>query len=247
VRTDYEQLAARYDEDRAKYSVPPDDLIAELLEARPSLCVLDLGCGTGRWVLPQVDAFADRSVAWFGADPSPGMLAEARAKGLDSVVVAPAEGLPFGESTLDYVVSSYCFHHFTDKNRALDEIRRVLTPGGVFRIYNIEPAAAGDSWLYEFFPETVAIDAARFWPPARIAEALEARQFSVDVQLDTALEEVLASEALALAERRVASQLAMLDDAAFSRGLARLREAASTPGTIMESTRALLCLTARRA
>ncbi len=150
------------------------------------------------------------------------------------------------DASVDYVASSFAFHHFSDKERSLDEIRRVLTARGVLCINNIEPAAADRWWLYEFFPEAIAIDAARFWPAPRIGEALQARQFTVDIHLDAGAQEIPAAEALADAERRVVSQLALLDDAAYARGLALLRKAASTAGATVTTTRSQLRLTARR-
>lgn len=209
--------------------------------------MLDLGCGTGRWLAAQHEFFGDSRVALHGADPSAAMLAEARAKGIANLMRARAEDLPLNDATIGYISSSYAFHHFSDKARALGEIARVLTPGGVLRVNNIEPTAAEDWWLYEFFPETVALDAARFWPPTRIAVALEARNFTVEIRLEAGTEEIPAPEALAEAERRVVSQLALLDDAAYGRGLARLRQAAAIPYATVTTTRSRLCLIALKA
>ncbi len=246
MQTDYEQLAGRYDEDRARFSIPRDDVVDELLTTRPCVRVLDLGCGTGTWLAAQHGFFGSR-VWLLGADPSAGMLAEARAKGIVDLARARAEDLPLGPATIDYVASSYSFHHFGDKQRALHEVARVLTPGGVFRLTNVEPTASAGWWVYRCFPETVAIDAARVWPPARIADALEARRFTVEIEVDSDRAEIPASEALAEAERRVVSQLALLDDHAYERGLADLRRAASTPAATVTATAARLHLTARRA
>lgn len=240
ARTDYEHMAARYDEDRARWSVPQDELLA----LRPFVRVIDLGCGTGRWITAQRDPDRDSRVVVVGADPSAAMLGVARAKGIRNIVRARAEDLPFSDGTADYIVCSYAFHQFSDKDQGLDEVVRVLMGGGMFRIHNIEPAAGG-WWLYEFFPEAVAIDALRFWPAARIAEALEARGFVVEVEFESGGDDVAADEALAEAERRVVSQLALLDDDAYSRGLAHLREAAAAPGRTLTSTRSRVCVTAR--
>jgi hypothetical protein len=101
------------------------------------------------------------------------------------------------------------------------------------------------SWLSEFFPETVAIDATRFWPADQIAAELAARGFTVDVQVDSRPVAVASAEAVTDAERRVISQLAALDDAAYQRGLADLRRAAEKCDTFT-GTAATLRVTALR-
>ena len=131
--------------------------------------------------------------------------------------------------------------------RALDEVARLLVPGGRFRVTNIEPTCAEGWWIHELFPETVAIDAARFWAPARLAEALEARDLAVDLRVEGGRVEISAGEALVEAERRVVSELALLDDAAFERGLADLRRLAEDPAATVTETTSRLHLIARRA
>jgi SAM-dependent methyltransferase len=243
LATDYEELAERYDEDRARFGVEPDDIVLEFVASRRAARVLDVGCGTGTWLAAQRQVAPD--ARFCGADPSAGMLAVARRKGLTHLLRAGAERLPLAAAVADYVIANFTFHHW-DKEPALDEIRRVLVPGGVFRLNNIEPFTGSGSWVNEFFPETVAIDAARFWPPDRIADELRVRHFAVDVHVDSRSVETSAAEAVADAERRVISQLATLDDAAYERGLAALRRAAEH-GATFTGTAATLCLTARLA
>lgn len=245
MRTDYELLAERYDEDRARFRVDRDALIAELLTVLPLVQVLDVGCGTGTWLAAQRSEFATKPVVWTGADPSTAMLARASSKGVTNTALARAEELPFASGTFDYVVANFCFHHFDPKDSALDEIHRVLTDTGVFCINNIEPAAAEGHWLYEFFPETLEIDTVRFWPSARIGEALHARGFNVEIVVQSDPAPIAASEALADAERRIISQLAVLDNSAYLAGLARLREVASDGDVTLRTTRSQLRLVAR--
>jgi len=249
VVTDYEQLAARYDEDRAKFSFTRDVVLDELIAANTQVRVVDVGCGTGPWLAGEQEVLGGSPVTLIGADPSPAMLAEARCKALEHLVLARAESLPFADGSVTYLVSSYCFHHFTDKERALDEVARVVEDeGGVFRLSNIEPAVDGDDgWLATFFPGTVAIDAARFWPTERIVAALEARGFVVAVERESERAEIPALDALADAERRVVSQLAVLDDAAYEHGLSRLRDLASLPGATVMATMARVSVIARQA
>ena len=43
-----------------------------------------------------------------------------------------AENLPFENSVFDLVIAKDTLHHFSDSDKALSEISRVLTPGGLF-------------------------------------------------------------------------------------------------------------------
>lgn len=56
-------------------------------------------------------------------------------EGLDgTVLVADAEALPFADAAFDVVYSYGVLHHTPDTRKALDEVRRVLRPGGEARI-----------------------------------------------------------------------------------------------------------------
>lgn len=96
--------------------------------------VLDIGAGTGLLAL----AAAPKVRKVSALDISPAMCGRLRAKvarlprsNID-VLVGNATDLPLGDRSADVVLSNYCFHHVcdADKRRALDEVRRVLRPGG---------------------------------------------------------------------------------------------------------------------
>ncbi|MCA9690443.1 MAG: class I SAM-dependent methyltransferase [Myxococcales bacterium] len=50
------------------------------------------------------------------------------------VLVADAEALPFADASFDIVYSWGVLHHSPDTAKAIDEVRRVLRPGGVARL-----------------------------------------------------------------------------------------------------------------
>ncbi len=65
-------------------------------------------------------------------EPDPDMLAELR-RGLPAVTAMSgrAEAIPLPDASVDAVLAGQAAHWF-DLDRALPEIARVLTPGGVF-------------------------------------------------------------------------------------------------------------------
>ena len=97
--------------------------------------VLDIGCGTGSFVLLIQQQFPDVEVA--GIDPDPKALARAKQKAdLAGASLqlerAFSDVLPYQDSNFDRVFSSLMFHHLEAKEKiaTLAEVRRVLKPGG---------------------------------------------------------------------------------------------------------------------
>jgi SAM-dependent methyltransferase len=92
---------------------------------------LDVGCGGGRYTIAMSRLGAGQVV---GCDISDDGLANARlrAEGLPNVNFekASALDLPFDDESFDFVFSSGVLHHTTDPDRGLDELTRVLRPGG---------------------------------------------------------------------------------------------------------------------
>lgn len=140
--------------------------VSQAAGIRPGQRVLDVACGTGilaREIASRVGA--DGHVA--GIDPSPGMIAVAGR-------IAPkidwregvAESLPFPDGSFDAVVSQFGLMFFTDRQRALREMGRVLVPGGrlavaVFDSLDSMPAYATEVDLLERTAGRQAADALR--------------------------------------------------------------------------------------
>lgn len=107
--------------------------------------VLELGVGSGLNL-----AFYDaaRATHVTGIDPSAPLLDRARPRAAGAKVPvellqASAEQLPFDDAAFDSAVVTYTLCSVSDPRRALDELRRVLVPGG--RLYFAEHGLAKDA------------------------------------------------------------------------------------------------------
>jgi SAM-dependent methyltransferase len=134
-----------------------------LEEALPdSGSVLDIGCGTGRHVVEM----ASRGLRCTGLDLSPHMITLTRAKlertGLsaDLVQANMTEPLPFDDAAFDGVICMFSTIGLVPgsagRAAVVEEIRRVVKPGGVFilhvhnRLHNLF-SAWGRYWLFRTY------------------------------------------------------------------------------------------------
>jgi ubiquinone/menaquinone biosynthesis C-methylase UbiE len=123
------------------------DLLGQELKDPPR-CIVDVGCGTGRLLRAA-------SVRWpeaqlLGVDPAERMVSEAKRLNPNvTFKLASAESLPLPDQTADLVLTSLSFHHWANQTKGLQEIARVLRPGGLFCL------ADHDLLLLKLFGEKV--------------------------------------------------------------------------------------------
>ena len=189
--------------------------------------VLEVGCGTGQWLL-RLD---QRGVRTAGVDASGNMLARARINAPRALLAhAVAEHLPWLPNAFARIFFINAFHHFDDKARCLTEARRVLRPGGQLMSVGLDPHTRLDRWyIYDYFETVLEIDRRRYPASAQIREWLRALGFEnvrteMIQQRQTSLPARAAIEQGRLA-KTVTSQLALLSEEEYRRGLDRITSA----------------------
>jgi len=110
------------------------------LPLKPGDTILDLGCGEGRHTLGLLYHHQQSAVSFLGLDLSTvDLLTAARrqddlqlknALACAGFVRGNGLRLPFADDSIDHVICSEVLEHIDDYSRMLDEIGRVLKPGG---------------------------------------------------------------------------------------------------------------------
>jgi ubiquinone/menaquinone biosynthesis C-methylase UbiE len=94
--------------------------------------VLDVGCGTG-YLLRVLASRYPKAREFAGIDAAPNMIETAERITDDerlTFATGVAEHLPFDDASMDLVVSSTSFDHWSDQGAGLAECARALRPGG---------------------------------------------------------------------------------------------------------------------
>ncbi len=156
------------------------------LLAEASGRTLELGAGAGVNLPHYTDAVSELVIT----EPSPHMVARLRrtvageppAAGRWELVRAGAEELPFGDQSFDTVVGTFVMCTIPDPTRALQEIVRVLRPGG--RYIFLEHVHAGEGTRLGRFQDLVegphTYVAAGCHPNRRTGELIEASELRVE-------------------------------------------------------------------
>jgi ubiquinone/menaquinone biosynthesis C-methylase UbiE len=137
--------AAAYAEHRPDYAEAAIRWALEPVSSRQPLRVIDLAAGTGKLTASLVSLGAEVTAV----EPDPDMLAELRRQlPAAHAVSGTAEDIPLPDACADAVLAGQAMHWF-DMDRAMPEIARVLTPGGVLAgLWNVDDDRVG--WVAEF-------------------------------------------------------------------------------------------------
>jgi SAM-dependent methyltransferase len=152
-----------------------------LLAPAPGDGVLDVACGPGNFSREFARSVGETGLV-VGIDASRPMLEravrDAPAAGVDNLafVHGDAVTLPFRDQSFDAVCCFAAFHLFDDPFKALDHMRRVLTPGGRIALFTTCHGRSAPLRTFESLMESRS--GMRMFEQKEIVTALERRGFT---------------------------------------------------------------------
>lgn len=136
VAAGYAAWAALYDSLPNFLIEAEQPVVHGLLDHGPTGDALDAACGTGR----HTTALVARDFKTIGVDQSPEMVAVARQKVPEAEFrIGDLENLPLDDSSVDLAVCGLALTHLPDLPAGINELARVIRPGGRLIISDLHP------------------------------------------------------------------------------------------------------------
>lgn len=117
---------------------------------------VDLGCGPGHLIFNLAEKAPELYLS--GIDLSEELLSQANRRVGESgygervsFKKGSAQEIPFPDGSLDLVMSSLSLHHWSEPQKVLDEVARVLKAGGAFLIFDLRRDMAPPFYLLLWF------------------------------------------------------------------------------------------------
>jgi ubiquinone/menaquinone biosynthesis C-methylase UbiE len=129
VRKEYAdetRYAARMAKQETATGPDPYDVAFVAVAERDPRDVLEVGCGRGELAERMSRELSAHVIA---LDQSARMVELTAARGVEAII-GDVVDLPFGDGSFDCALAAWMLYHASDLDRALEELRRVLTPDG---------------------------------------------------------------------------------------------------------------------
>lgn len=111
---------------------------------------LDAGCGSGAWLFPLASRLATNGGSVVGLDLSEGMLADIRDEANKypnlELRLGDVQDLPFDDDSFDFVMANFMLYHVPEINKGIQELKRILKPGGKFMAATNSQLSMGPLW-----------------------------------------------------------------------------------------------------
>ncbi|MGA8272587.1 MAG: methyltransferase domain-containing protein [Candidatus Sulfotelmatobacter sp.] len=156
VQEGYERWAENYDQTPNPLLALEERYLRKVLSDVAGSSVLDLGCGTGRWLTGLLARGAGPVV---GIDLSAAMLKVAGGTvGIrNRLVLADGLQLPFRASAFDFVLSSFVLNHIQHLDSMARELARTMKWRGRLLICEMHPEAYARGWRPGFRDQRSAV------------------------------------------------------------------------------------------
>lgn len=200
--------------------------VLAVLDLRPDMRVLDIGCGTGRFTR----LVAERAAWVTGVDKSANMLAAAQRHGhgpkRNITYVRADANSALADGEFEAATFFFSIHYLSLEPAFWNRLRRRLRHDGRVAIATFPHRHFIENELTEYFPSIPSVDLARFPSVPGLCENLAGNGFGdISVSELVRRDRVASATFIAQVERKYLSSFHLLEPAEFAAGVRALKSA----------------------
>jgi len=157
----YALWAENYDRNPNPLLALEERIIAPRLPSLEQKVVLDVACGTGRWLGHLLHRGANVGV---GLDSSPEMLQQARRKNSiqGNLIRGDCIALPIRAGSIDFAICSFAISYVADLSRFARELSRITRRPASLFLTDFHPSAHLRGWRRAFRHNDIVVEASSF-------------------------------------------------------------------------------------
>lgn len=232
---DYDPIALNYSKTRFTVSWVTEPLVTELKKLPIGSNILEIGCGTGNYVIELFNILSVHN--YYGFDLSEEMLKAARSRsGKVNFLKGDAEkAFPFNDDFFILCFAVDVIHHIVDLQNFFNEIYRCLKPKGEFILVTDLEENMKKRSLSKFFPEILKVEMDRY-PAADLIlkSAKHAGLAHIRTELAEGFQKI-DDEFIKRVKSKCSSSMRLITDEQHRKGLERITEAKAKGGKWLSS------------
>ncbi len=224
---DYDSFAAVYSETRSAHKGIAQVLIDELKSLNSKAEIIEIGCGTGNYIIELTKVFPDNIYRGFDISREMLKIAKSRTDMVEFIQANADVNFPYKDAAADGAFLVDVIHHIVEYNIFFNECSRILKPGAMLIIVTDTEDDFYKRSGIKYFPETLRIELERYPTSYELNHYAGSSGFSPVYSKHLVNEFEIDDKLVSAIEKKRSSSLRLIPEEVFREGLKRVRMAKS--------------------
>ncbi len=221
----YDSYARQYAITRSAVEWILNPLIEEVKKLEKGNSVVEIGCGTGNYIIKLSEHFEDYSFSGFDVSANMLDVAGSRCGSIKFIHSDAESNFPYDSSSCSLAFAVDVIHHIVDLNNFFAESSRILKNNSPLIIVTDDEQTMKQRSLTKFFPEILQIELDRYPGIGELNQFASDNNFICVNDVIVRGESKIDEDMISKYEQKCSSAMRLMKDEDHSKGIIRLKQA----------------------